>query len=298
MTTRILTSLIFAASCTAMAAESNGSQYQWQTPADKFELTPAIKYSTATLKNKGTPSTHDDFTGFGESLRGEYGISQQFSAGLLLENVSTKDKSSVPNSVSTTQSGLMDPVAFFHGRSDAGGGSVRYGADLGFSLGKAKRESNGNSNNASGGISLAPFVGYEMNMGSATAGARLTYKLYTGDRSMTSETTTPATEAKISGPNVMTLGLFYEANMQPLTLGAALEVISTDKATIKITNVTPNTKTASATDLNIKIYAPYEITPTVTLLPVFDYTIRTAYDKSASEGRNGWDLGVGARFAF
>ena len=92
MTSRFLVSALFVVSGSAFAADA-GSQFQHQTPADKMELTPALGYDTMTTKNVG--GSKDEGTGMHQRVMFEYGISEQFSAGAILENSSSKPKSAL-----------------------------------------------------------------------------------------------------------------------------------------------------------------------------------------------------------
>ncbi|NJL25819.1 MAG: hypothetical protein HC902_12015 [Calothrix sp. SM1_5_4] len=166
-----LLSLLLLALTTATAHASNGSEYQWQTPADKMELTPELSYQSFEFKNK--TSGGSDSTGLTETLKFEYGISEDYSAGAILSHSSTEIKPS--GGSKRTASGLHDLGLFFHGRAPMMAGSLRYGIDTEFALAKAKMESNGDENVASGGIALAPFVGFEMGSETSTYGARLAY---------------------------------------------------------------------------------------------------------------------------
>ncbi len=92
--------------------------------------------------------------------------------------------------------------------------------------------------------------------------------------------------------------------MTPWTLGAALEVNSSAKTERKQNGVDVGT-VAGMTTMGLKLYTPYVITETITLLPSFTYTKATAYDDapaatggSGIDSVTGWTLAVGGRFQF
>lgn len=283
----VLAFLLFA-SCSAFAASSggNGSEYQWQTPADKIEVTPRLDY----INRTDAPKTGSDtkVTGFHVGLLGEYGISEMFSAGLSLSNLSY----TINTTPETKKSGLEDLNVFFHGRSEMGMGSLRYGIDVGFGLAKSETKTNGDQNASSGGMSLAPFVGYEMNMAPCTYGARLSYKMFMGDRTHTNG----ATEEKLSGPTTTSLALFYEHDMAPMKIGAALEIEGSGSYDTKV-NGTSSGKTSGETMTGVSIYAPYEINPMITVVPAFKYAKATSMP-STTDSTTYWTLGASGRFTF
>lgn len=288
----LLAVLPFVASA-AMAAD-NGSQYQWQTPADRFEVTPTLGYSYE--KQKYKDGTNTETSGLYESVRGEYGISDMFSVGLLLKNVNMDVKPSGEGKIS--QSGLVDPTLYLNGRTPLDGASLRFGLALDLGLGKAKYDSSGTAqkNAMSGGLALTPYVGYETMVGQGYLGARLSYKVWLGDRK--AEIEDSSADIKYKGGNVLTPALYYEAKMDTLTLGAAVELNYVQKS--KYTNGNnPEVELGNGrTTWDVALYAPYEITPDITLLPQFTYGQWSAYDTSTIDNVNFWDVKVGARFGF
>lgn len=293
---QILAFLLAVSGSAAFAAE-NGSQYQWQTPADKWEVTPKLTFGsmTSTATNNGGDTKTSKF---GISVLGEYGISEMFSAGLRLSHINNKAEQP-NNGGNTNTTGLEDLGLFFHGRTAAGPGSFRFGADVAFSLGKREQKGSGNDTDLtanSGGLWLAPFVGYEMSSDACTYGARLAYKTLLGDATLDDKQQTPNVEYKQSGTQTTSFALFYEHNMAPVVLGAALEIDSLAKAEFKANNST--TKIAGHTNTGLKIYVPYMVNEMITVLPEFKYSMHTAKENKNVDSVSGWDLGVAGRFQF
>jgi hypothetical protein len=287
VTTKILLSMVLFASVSAFAADGggNGSQFQWQTPADKMELTAGLIYQDENGKLKGGGS--DELSGLSERVRFEYGISEMWSTGAQLMNSNLTEK--ITNTPNTTKSGLADLDLFLYGRSAMGSASLRYGTDLGFSLAKHKTESNGDANISSGGLSLTPFLGYEMYNAPCTYGVRMSYKLFFGDRSYDNN----GTDEKIIGPNQVTTSFFFEHDMKPMLLGAALEIINVDKTKTKISSVTTDA-VGSHSAWNLKLYVPYEM-GTTTILPQLNYGNWTA-KASTIDSVSDLEFEIAARF--
>lgn len=286
--------LLMLVSGSAFAAD-NGSEYMWQTPADKWEVTPSLSMMKTTTKPKAAGAQDIEMSATTISVKGEYGISEQFSAGLLLANVSGKAEQ---GATSIDVKGMADIIAFFHGRNAMGTGSLRYGVDVGLGLSKREIESTGDTNVSSGGISLTPFVGYEIAAAPCTYGARLAYKMYAGERKQTDNTSTPADDDKITGPTTTSLAFFYEHDMAPVRLGAALEIASNTESEIKTNGGAGVKQGDGETTMGIKLYVPYTVNEMITILPEFTYAQATAKENNTIDSKSGWNLGVGGRFTF
>lgn len=273
----------------AMANTENGSEYQWQTPAGKWEATPSLSYITFTQKPKGGGGDAKS-TGMMFSVRGEYGINEMISGGLVLSHQNIKTEFGGGDS---TTSGLLDPTLFVSARSAVGSGSLRYGLNLNVGLGDMETDASGDSNAAMGGTSVAPFVGYEMGNDKCKYGARLSYLMYLGDRKHDDN---GATEKGSKGA-MTELGLFYEHNMSPVILGVALEIEATEKTEWK-DDTGAKTKEAPGTQTGLRVYVPYVINDMITLLPELKYTKATTMDTTAVDSASGFDINVAGRFNF
>lgn len=291
----VLASLILGGA-SASAATSN-PEYLHQAPLGASELTPFVSYAQYKIKAKNGNSVEQK--GFREGVRFEHGLTDQVSAGAFLAGHSLKATSSAPNSDSTTESGLEDLSVFMHGRADMPQGSVRYGVDVNFALEKEKIEANGNSNATSGGISLAPFLGYETNAGQGTAGARLRYKFLVGDRkgeeTLSSGTTSSFTT---TGGHVLDAAVFYELPVAPMaSLGVAYELAFVEKTKIE-QNGTKSDRSTSRTVWNLAAYVPVDVTPTIRILPQISYGRFSAFDTTNIDSVELWGIDLGARFTF
>lgn len=305
MKTKLIALLVPFAFSTAAFAEgkSGSSEFMHQTEADRFEVTPSFFFGQETTKATADadPETKYKTDTFWLGLMGEYGINEMLSVGLGLAyetdttKTSTNDGSTVAN---TTAKGLMDPDLFLNGKVAAGPGMFRFGTHLTFAIEKFKtKDADGNSNIATGGIALTPFVGYEWMMGPGLLGARLSYDLYKGERS---QTYFGGTTGKEKGGETLGFALFYEMDMAPAIWGFSFAINSHAETKITTAGTTTNQNNGN-TDMELTTYAAWEVAPDVTLLPRLSYgrTARGAagqqqYEKST----DGFGLQVGARFAF
>ncbi|MGE4131766.1 MAG: hypothetical protein AB7F86_09005 [Bdellovibrionales bacterium] len=300
MQKRLLLTAVFALALQAHAEGGSnlGSEYQWQTGEGKVEVTGTLDYYSATTKYKSTSTiTETNTKGLSETVMGEYGLTDMFSAGGWIRNRDWKNEFSPSSNTSTKYSGFGDLVLFFHGKMDMGTGSFRYGADINLGLGKQKQKSNGDLTYTTGGMGLTPFVGYEMYSNSCTYGARLSHELALAHRKREVEGTTTV-EHELSGAEPTELAFFYEHNMQPMILGAALEFTSVSKEEDKNKSTNTTSKSAGHTSTALALYVPYEVAENITILPEFKYGKYTAYDSSSIDSVTFWDLSVGGRFAF
>ncbi len=286
--------LFFLFSSFAFAA-GNGSEFNWQAPAGKFELKPGLDFSRATIEPKNFGDSK--ISGPSISISGEYGFSEMWSGGVELATDNFKTEPPAP-ATSTKQTGLRDPNLYIRGRVPMAGGSLRFGAELGVSLSKSITEANGDTNSASGGMSLLPYVGYEVDAAPSVYGARLSFRLPLGDRTEEDKGQTPPAESKTSDGRTAAISLFYEHDMAPAKLGVALQISSTEKVEWKDSSGAISARNAGFTTAALKLYAPYEVNHQVTILPEFAYLKYTAFDTTNIDSITQWTLGLAARFAF
>lgn len=290
---KLLLMLMFAPGL-AFAAGGNGSEFLWQSPAGKWEVTPFLTYRSQEVQLKGGLGDIKS-TGTRFGLIGEYGISEMLSTGLQVSTVSMKTENPAP-AAATKSSGMEDVLLFLKGRIPVGMGSFRFGANLGFSAEKRKVKAGGDSNAASGGMSLAPFVGYEIDMAPMTFGARISHQIFTGDRTETDESVTPATESKTTDGGDTEFALFYEHDMNPAKFGVALEITASGKEEWKSNGVT-TTNASGYTLTGLRFYVPYTISEMATIIPTLKYAQFTAMP-GGYDSAHILDIGVGARFSF
>ena len=281
------------------AAESNGSEYLWQTQSGKFEVTPTLGlYEKMDITARTAGASGSERTSMPITVKGEYGINEMFSAGILLGTDSISTKSKAAGAVAQKSTGMFDPVLFFHGRYNLGMGWLKYGADLSVGFQKGETKANGDTNNATGGNTLTPFAGWEMAAGPGTFGAKLMFDLYKGEGSNEDKSTTPSTTTKTSGGNRFGLAAFYEMGMGMWDLGGALSYHTAASTKSKVASV-ETTNDDDMSEILLQVYAPVHINEMITILPELHYGMVT-WSKATYGAKSASDTGlqVGARFAF
>jgi hypothetical protein len=292
----VLCSLFFAS---AYAAEqsNNGSEEMHQAPASTFELEPQLALRD-NVQNY-TSGAKIEQTGALIGVKAEYGFNDTLSAGLLLGYASLSGKISGGSiSVSGADSkGLNDPSLFLNARFNAGPGSIRFGTSLSFSLEKSKIDSNLNSNPATGGTALDPFVGYEMYFDKNTFGARVAYGFLLSNQKRTDSQSGVDVDETISGVNSLHTSLFYERAIDNVTLGFAFDLINNSKTTIKVDSTGSSSDGSPTTYWDLDVYVPIRLTSNLTLLPETIYQTGSALPSTISSF-NSLTIQCGARFAF
>lgn len=204
----------------AAHAESNmQSEFFFQTEAGKSDLTPKIGYKTKTTKADGDTSDTKTNGLYNTGVSYEYGINEMFAIeaavyfGALETDGNPKLKSS----------GLQDPEVTLKGTSAMGWGRLRYGAALGLGFEKLKLPSATQDGNlASGGYSLMPYIGADMDAGGGILGGRLSYE-YKMER-----TVQPSSlpDVKVKDGHELGLSAFYEYFFADMLLGGSVNYIS------------------------------------------------------------------------
>jgi hypothetical protein len=221
-------------------ADGPGSIAMHQAGAGKYEVMPSAGYLSydEKLSTTGAPLTGYKGTGTAEGLKAEYGINEMTSVGLKLGNYNLNTTVAPSGIIADLKDGGMtDPVLFVNDKMDMGGGTLRFGAQLGVGLGKHTYSSTFDENAAKGGTSLAPYVGYEMNLGPGMFGAKLSYSMFVNDRSISYDKSAfyAAYSSTASGGQSTSLDVFYEYPVAPtFVLGADLNWngVQTTKETV------------------------------------------------------------------
>lgn len=277
--------LIAAALVVGATAHANTggmqSEFFFQTEAGKSDLTPKIGYRMLTEKTKAPGAEEEKTNGMLLGVAYEYGINEMFAVEFALD-YENLEKDSNPK---TKESGLADPTLALKGTSAMSWGRLRYGGLLGMSLEKAKVETNGDVNTASGGWSLAPYIGADMDAGGGILGGRAMY-VYRMDRTVDSG----GTDVKYKGGDTLGLSVFYEHFFADMLLGGAVNYRSIAETKNKDTDV------VGEESHNLTGIAIYSRMPmgSWALIPALNY------DFTHSE-MDKWDditLSVAARFGF
>lgn len=280
----------------AFAAADNGSEYVWQAPAGKIEITPSLLYGKLTVAPKGGGGDNTT-TGTIFGVRGEYGINEMLSVGIKLAHANLKNEYPAPTA-SDTNSGLGDVMFFVMGRVPAATGHFRFGADLGLALENRKiKNANADTNATSGGMSLTPFVAYEINMAPSIFGVKFSHELRLGDAKLENNAVSPSQTYKSNGGNDTELSLFFEHDIAPARLGVALEIEASARNEWKNDAGTVVSSSSPLTNAGLRFYVPYMISEAATIVPHLKYAQYTAYP-SGVDSATYIEAQLQARFAF
>jgi hypothetical protein len=192
-----------------------------QAGAGKFELQPTVQYvNLVDTNNSNTVFTKFTISGMIESLKAEYGINDNFSAGLVLTNYALTITSSNTGILPAfKENGLLDPQLFLNTRwDDIGGGILRVGTKLAISMGNHTSDSSFNENGASGGTTLLPYVGWEKNVGPGLIGTRLSFMVDLTNKKWSDDANKfdPASSTGYAtGGDTTKLDAFYEYHLSP-----------------------------------------------------------------------------------
>jgi hypothetical protein len=184
-------------------------------------------------------------------------------------------------------SGLQDPEITLKGTSGMDWGRLRYGANLGLGFEKMKTPgANRDGNAASGGFSLTPYIGADMNVGGGIIGGRLAYE-YKMERTVDAGLTS---DVKLKGGDELGVNVFYEHFFADMLLGGSVNYVSAAATKEKDTD-TEIEESNSITGVSIYSRMPMG---GWALIPRFDYNFsRSHYDKY-----DDMTFSVAARFGF
>lgn len=286
-------SLVF--SVTTLAQDGNGSQFQYQTPANQFELTPALEFSGMTFKNPSTASFSElKRTTVTEYVMAEYGLNEMFSVGALW-GAAERANDYEPNSIRNTHSvGFLDPNLFAKGRLFVGPGSLRFGTNLTVAVERYHIYSDANTNISNGGIHMIPFVGYEVEINRNLFGARFSYEF----KLMNDKVVANDISGTRKGGENFQSDLFYEYHLSRVIIGGALELVNHASERIDFSSGTSQLWQESTSEYRIKAYVPVRLSSRATILPSLTYGVYAAFDTSDTDTITEWDLNVPIRIVF
>lgn len=295
--------LALSLTSTAAFAADNGSEFFHQAAKGAIELTPVVLYSDLKTSIASTASKNAggsaEASGFSELLHAEYGWCEVLSTGLTLSNFNLVQKTD-PAGTSVREDGFGDPVMFLKGRKALGPGVLHLGGTLAIAIDDHKIDIHGNSNGASGGMTVAPYAGYEMALGAHTFGAKISYDIYQSDRKFRADAVNGSViETRVQDGQKLITTLFYEwSNADALTVGGKLAVNSRAKTKSRASNGITTENSDGSTDAIVGVYVPWQIAPTINVSPQFEYDTYLAYDSKEVSSRNGWTVSVSSRFEF
>lgn len=263
-----------------------------QAKGQSIEISPTLLSVDHSYKIKGS-STTLKINGLLTNIKGEYGISENYSTGLILGYGNYE--MTYPGAPNQNSSGLGDPELFFYGNNGIGNGTLRYGASLFLPLEKSKVEGN-NSNLATGGTKLQPYVGYDVALGSFLLGGKGSYDLLKTETEAEITSGGTKTTIKGTGGETLTMTVFGEMPLSSALLGLAVGYSSTAKT---------KTKTATTTTENADARTAYGAAVYGTILwenarltPTLSYQTVTWEQTSTIENNSVTSLSLLANFVF
>ncbi|MBC7691346.1 MAG: hypothetical protein H7222_06215 [Methylotenera sp.] len=210
--------------------------------------------------------------GWSEGLRYDYGVTESLSVGGLLSYSNLTLKSDGAFSSSSKAKGLDNIELRVVGLHPLPNIPLffRYGLESSLSVGRSITQANGDRNNRSGGQTFTPFLGAELAKDQWIGGVRLAYDVIKSNTKL--EQKLPggiSTKTDLQGGNTFTGSVYGEMNSAPWLLGAAL--LFRDTAGMDLAGVDTEASPAGSQNLFLQLYAPYELTKSLTLLPGLQY---------------------------
>jgi hypothetical protein len=258
---KLVVLLAVLAGTSAFAGESAQSEFFYQAPAAAHEGTFGLGFFTGEVDT--SPSI--DLSGQRVFAEYEYGINEAWAVGVLLNYTQTK----IDTSPSTDSTGLNDLEINVKGKHTPEAG-LRYGAMIELALQDGEVKSNGDTNQATGGIMVNPYVGYEMAKDQCKFGGKLARGVRLKDEKEEDKGSNTTEES--SGGEATTLTGFYEHTFsEQWALGGSLEyaMIGDTKS--------DSGDTDNGNSMTLNVYAPMHMGPG-TLIPQFSYASTSGAD--------------------
>lgn len=293
----LLFSLLFSSSALARPANS---EMQHMAADGQFELTPSLTYSRATMTNNSAIS-EDNESSESDSIGnlaflGEYGLSSGLAVGFRLayqtESITQSGGLGLgaggPLSAPLKAAGLLDPSFYLKAKTNLGPGSLRYGLTVSASIYNSISTGFQTANEATGGVTVTPFLGYESPIGDSVLGVRLAYDAYQSPRVIQSDSSA-GSSARMAGGNVFSAVAYAEMPLWSGIWGLSGGIVQ--NITTKYSDsVTPSTDQQDALVLPLGfVYGSYVIAPDTTLLPTIGYGPAIAYGPTSGYGSAPYD---------
>lgn len=284
------TLIVGLALSTAQAAETNRSEFFWQAAGGTTNVTPHLSYRALTSRDKTPANAADEkLSGLTDTgISAEYGLNEMIAIGVDLSFSSLEEDPGGGNATRKV-SGLQDPRLFVKGTHVLDFGRFRYGANLGLGFQNEKIENNLDRSVSSGGFSISPYLGLDIDAGPGILGARAFYSLGLGDRTVE----IGATEGKASGGNDMNLAVFYEYFLSDMLLAADLHYNMSSEETVRRTGLADIRQNAANTT-GLGLYGRIPMGEAAAIIPRLNYDF-------ANSDQDKWSdmtLSLAARFVF
>lgn len=227
--------LCLGLSVTAFAESESEFYYQPEESRRDFTSSLVLVSRKAQVRASGLDI---ESTGSIVALEYDHALSNQFSLGI--EISSARQEDDIEGAGGKTESiGLRDIEVRLKGRQAVGEG-LRYGGALKFSPRAAEVDSDGDSNQFSGGNSVTPYVGYQWAQEKAFIGVQFSRDFQLGKAELEDESSGTMLEYKLEGGEITSFDVFYEAVLtERVSLGAVLELVKQED--IKISGASTGT---------------------------------------------------------
>lgn len=251
-----LAALLFSGS--ASAAES---EFFFQADEDQHLLSFAGLYNNSSLESG---STTIDSDGFLIRVQYEQGISEMLSWNVGVDYGNFTRESTSESKIS----GLSDLQFALKGRYMTSNGSLRFGADSEFGLQEFEVENDDDSNRASGGIKISPYIGYQWQWDQNVMGVRVARDIILKD----SHGDYQGSDAEVDGGEYTSISIFYEREINDMNrMGFALGQTARDDWDL-IVGGTSNPQDGENALYTLNLYGRFNQS-NAAWVPMFAYTI-------------------------
>jgi hypothetical protein len=288
------------------ATETHGSEFFYQPEVGHFEITPSAVTTLQLEKYNDTNSGSKNLTSGVATTpiaaAFEYGITSGLAIGLSLGYQDGHTGYRCDDAVcpsNTVANGLTDPELDLKGVIPMGGGAFHYGGALDVAVEKMKIKATGDTNAGTGGVALAPYVGYDRPLWKGFIGGKLSYRWWLGDRQGTDDSTEAGDTVKFTGGDMIKASAFYEVNFNIMTYGVALNFARTAETHTTVNGGSGGPLRDAVNENTVQFYFPAHFTPKLTLLPVIGFGGGSfTSDSSRQDAEVIFQMGVGCRFIF
>lgn len=277
---------------TAHAATPVQSEYFYQTDVDRHQVTPELGYETSRIDPETGSST--DVTTSVLNVKYEYGLLDMLSMGAQIGYANAVNDRG-PTTVD--ERGLTDLLLFARARQAfIEQQSLHYGATLNVSLGDREEDVDGNDFDVqSGGIGLAPYVGYQWLVGANTIGVNVSTEFDLVDRTVEESTAGVPNDVERTGGNTSTLSGFWESPIPNGLLGIALYYNAVN--TLEETDEGATATIDGENNVGAQVYVPYYFNEASTFIGSADYSVGVG-DQAEVDSSDAFLLNVAGRFTF
>lgn len=297
----LLFSLVSSTVAWAQDSADEQSELLRQAPGGALELSPSIGVSSTRFEIKNT-NIEGNSSSLPVGLEVEYGFNDFFSlgadVGYSMSSMRWENCGAPYICESSKSKGMVDPSLAAKLRLPVGEGAIRLNLNYSFSLEDSKTESDGDSNNASGGSTLTAGLGYEHRIGPNIFGGIISMEVYQSERTHKDEEPPTTGTEKIEGGETMALGAFYQRRLPSNhAFGVAVAYTITDETKSKSAGVTTDNNNKFEA-LALHGYMQLRMNDRLTLIPSLMVGTVDMPSRSDAEDVTATNITGTARFTF